>query len=184
MSISVPAEMPSILNESTDGLTLLDGDPSTIQCQSTHTRPAATISWKIGSSVLSDTDTREVSEAGGLVSVISTVSLVAQQIFHNTVIICQSKLSGQTGTPETRKLLKVWCKYVQTKALAHLRQRLISEEIIYQWLWHQNPYLLFYYSKAYQHDHVTGWVVLIWTNEILQITMVFNDDLHGDSEII
>ena len=33
-------------------------------------------------------------------------------------------------------------------------------------------------------NHVTGRVVQIWTNEILQITMVFNVDLHGDSEII
>ena len=32
--------------------------------------------------------------------------------------------------------------------------------------------------------HVTGQVVQIWTSEILQIPMVFNDDLHGDSEII
>ena len=110
--ISVPAAVPLILNESSDGLTLLDGDPSTVQCQSTPTRPAAMISWKIGNSVLSDTNTREVTEAGGLVSVISTVSLVAQQVFDNTDIICQSKSSGQTDTPETRKLLKVWCKYI------------------------------------------------------------------------
>ena len=154
MLISVPAAVPLILNESTDDLTLLDGDPSTIQCQSTPTRPAATISWKIGNSVLSNTNTREVPEAGGLVSVISTVSLVAQHSFHNTDIICQSKINGQTGTPETRKLLRVWCKYVQTKASAHLCQRIISEEIIYQWLWHQTPNLLFHYSKAYQH---VGW---------------------------
>ena len=112
MLISVPAAVPLILNESTDGLTLLDGDPSTIQCQSTPTRPAATISWKIGNSVFSDTDTREVTEAGGLVSIISTLSLVVQQVFDNTEIICQSKINGQTGTPETRKLLKVWCKYI------------------------------------------------------------------------
>ena len=107
--------MPSILNESAGGLTLLDGDLSTIQCQSTPTRPAATISWMIGDSVLSDTDTREVTEDGGLVSIISTVSLVVQQSFHDADIICQSKINGQTGaTPETRKLLKVWCKYIQS----------------------------------------------------------------------
>ena len=106
--------MPSILNESAGGLTLLDGDLSTIQCQSTPTRPAAIITWKIGNSVLSDTDTREVVEDGGLVSIISTVSLIAQQVFDNTDIICQSKINGQTGaTPETRKLIKVWCKYAQ-----------------------------------------------------------------------
>ena len=113
MLIAVTAAVPSILNESTDGLTLLDGVVSTVQCQSTHTRPAATIYWKIGSSILSNTNTKEVSEAGGLVSVISTVSLVAQQVFDNTDIICQSKINGQTGTPETRKLLKVWCKYIK-----------------------------------------------------------------------
>ena len=112
--IAVTAAVPSILNESAGGLTLLDGDLSTIQCQSTPTRPAATISWKIGSSVLSDTDTREVTEAGGLVSTISTVSLVAQQVFNDANIICQSKINGQTGTPETRKLLKVWCKYIHS----------------------------------------------------------------------
>ena len=33
-------------------------------------------------------------------------------------------------------------------------------------------------------DLVTGGVVQIWTSEILQKTMVFNDDLHGDSEIL
>ena len=115
MLIAVTAAVPSILNESTDGLILLDGVPSTIQCQSTPTRPAATISWKIGSSVLSDTDTREVTEAGGLLSIISTVSFVVQQVFHNTDIICQSKINGQTGAaPETRKLLKVWCKYIKS----------------------------------------------------------------------
>ena len=37
---------------------------------------------------------------------------------------------------------------------------------------------------AFFNTFVTGQVVLIWTSEILQITMVFNDDLHGDSEII
>ena len=115
MLISVPAAVPLILNESTDGLTLLDGDPSTIQCQSTPTRPAATIFWKIGNSVLTHTNTREVSEAGGLVSIISTVSLVAQKVFNNADIICQSKINGQIGTPETRKLLKVLCKYIQFK---------------------------------------------------------------------
>ena len=114
MLISVPAAVPLILNESSDGLTLLNGDPSTVQCQSTPTRPAPTISWKIGNSVLSDTITREVPEAGGLVSIISTVSLVAQQVFHNADIICQSKINGQNGTPETRKLLKIWCKYIQS----------------------------------------------------------------------
>ena len=127
MLIAVTAAVPSILNESTDGLTLLDGVVSTVQCQSTHTRPAATISWKIGSTVLSDTNTRGVTEAGGLVSVISTVSLVAQREFHNTDIICQSKINGQTGTPETRKLLRVWCKY-----LAHLSRRFIGKVLIYQ----------------------------------------------------
>ena len=106
--------MPSILNESAGGLTLLDGDLSTIQCQSTPTRPAAIITWKIGNSVLSDTDTREVAENGGLVSIISTVSFVARKVFHNTDIMCQSKINGQTGTPETRKLLTVWCKYAQS----------------------------------------------------------------------
>ena len=114
MLISVPAEVPSILNESTDGLTLLDGDSSTILCQSTPTRPASTISWKVGNSFLLDTNTREVPEAGGLVSVISTVSLVAQLVFNNANIICQSKINGQIGTPETRKLLKVLCKYIQS----------------------------------------------------------------------
>ena len=148
MLIAVTAAVPSILNESTDGLILLDGDPSTIQCQSTPTRPAATISWKIGNSVFSDTDTREVTEAGGLVSIISTVSLVANQSFHNTDIICQSKINGQTGTPETRKLLKVWCKYILSDFVCS-HERFIGEEIIYQWLWHQNPNLLFHYSKTY-----------------------------------
>ena len=32
--------------------------------------------------------------------------------------------------------------------------------------------------------HVSGQVVQIWASEILQIPMAFNDDLHGDSEII
>ena len=115
MLIAVTAAVPSILNESTDGLTLLDGGPSTIQCQSTPTRPAAIITWKIGNSVLSNTNTRAVSEDRGLVSIISTVSLIAQQAFHNTNITCQSKISGQTGAaPETRKLLRVWCKYGKT----------------------------------------------------------------------
>ena len=114
MLIAVTAAVPSILNESTGGLTLLNGDVSTVQCQSTHTRPAATISWMIGNSVLSDTNTREVPEAGGLVSIISTVSLVAQKVFNDDDIICQSKIDGQTETPETRKLLKVWCKYIKS----------------------------------------------------------------------
>ena len=117
MLIAVTAAVPSILNETTDGLTLFDGDSSTVQCQSTPTRPAATISWKIGNSVLSGTNTREVFEDGGLVSVISTVSLVVQQVFDNTDIICQSKINGQTGTPETRKLLKVWCRYILSNFL-------------------------------------------------------------------
>ena len=150
MFIAVPAAVPLILNESTDGLTLLDGDLSTIQCQSTPTRPAATISWKIGNSDLSNTDTREVTEAVGLVSIISTVSLVAQKVFNNADIICQSKIDGQNGTPETRKLLKVLCKYIQSKTLAHQSPGFISEVMIYQWLWHQNPYLLIHYSKTYQ----------------------------------
>ena len=35
-----------------------------------------------------------------------------------------------------------------------------------------------------RHGDVTGRVVQIWTNfKILQIPMVFNDDLHGDSEL-
>ena len=112
--IAVTAAVPAILNESAGGLTLLDGDLSTVQCQSTPTRPAATISWMIGNSVLSDTNTREVAEDGGLVSIISTVSLVVQQVFNDADIICQSKINGQTGTPETRKLLKVWCKYIRS----------------------------------------------------------------------
>ena len=147
MLIAVPAAVPRILNESVGGLILLDGDPSTIQCQSTHTRPAAIITWKIRSSVLSDTNTREVPEAGGLVSVISTVSLVAQRSFNDADIICQSKINDQSGAaPETRKLLRVWCKYVQSKLLAHLSQRFICELIIYHWLWHQHFFIspLFY----------------------------------------
>ena len=132
MLIAVPAAVPSILNESTDVLTLLDGDSSTVQCQSTPTRPAATITWKIGNSVQSDTNTREVPEAGRLVSVISTVSLVAQQSFNDADIICQSKINDQRGAaPETRKVLKVWCKYIQSKTLAHQSPGFISEVMIY-----------------------------------------------------
>ena len=155
MLIAVPAAVPRILNESAGGLILLDGDVSTVQCQSTPTRPASTITWKIRSSVLSDTNTIEVPEAGGLVSVISTLSLVAQQSFSDADIICQSKINDQSGAaPETTKLLKVWCKYVQSKHLAHLSQRFICKLIIYHWLWHQTFFFIFHYSITYQDDHV------------------------------
>ena len=56
-------------------------------------------------------------------------------------------------------------------------------------------YLILYWKKIkrlpenleyteMQHSDVTGRVVQIWIHfKILQITMVFNDDLHGDSEL-
>ena len=112
MFIIVVAAIPSFLNSSSNGFTLLDGDPYTIQCQSTPTRPAAVITWKIGNNDLTSTTTREVTEDGGLVSVISTLSLYAQTSYHNSEIICESKISRQTKTPETRATLIIWCKYI------------------------------------------------------------------------
>ena len=110
MFIIVVAVIPSFLNSSSNGFTLLDGDTYTIQCQSTPTRPAGIISWKIGNEPLTNTNTREVTEDGGLVSVISTLSLYAQTSHHDSEIICESKISGQSNTPETRTTLIIWCK--------------------------------------------------------------------------
>ena len=110
--ITVVAEIPSFLNASTFDFTLLDGDPYTIQCQSTPTRPAAIITWKIRNNDITNTstNTREVTEDGGLMSVISTLSLYAQRSYHQSEIICDSKIIRQSNTPETRKTLIIWCK--------------------------------------------------------------------------
>ena len=112
MFILVVAAIPSFLNSSTNGFTLLNGDNYTIQCQSTPTRPAAIVTWKIKNNDLTNTNTREVPGNGGLVSVISTLSLYAQTSYHESEIICESKISGQTDTPETKTTVIIWCKYL------------------------------------------------------------------------
>ena len=111
MFITVLAAIPSFLNSLTNGFTLLNGDTYSIQCQSTPTRPAAVITWKIGNVPLTTTETGEVIGSRGLVSVISTLSLYAQKSYHNSEIICESKVTEQHYTPETKALLIIWCKY-------------------------------------------------------------------------
>ena len=110
MFITVLAGNPSFLNSSTNGFTLLDGGNYAIQCQSTPTRPAAIITWKIRNHVLTNTNTREVTGNGGLVSFISTLSLYAEKSYHDLEIICESKITKQDNTPETRTKLIIWCK--------------------------------------------------------------------------
>ena len=112
MFITVLAAIPSFLNSSTNGFILLNGDTYTIQCQSTPTRPAAVIAWKIMNVPLTTTKTREVTESRGLVSVISTLSLYAQRSYHESEIICESKITEQHTIPETKASLIIWCKYL------------------------------------------------------------------------
>ena len=45
-------------------------------------------------------------------SVISTLSLDAQKSYYNSEIICESKITEQHTTPETKASLIIWCKYL------------------------------------------------------------------------
>ena len=111
LSFLVMARTPTIQNGTTDSVILLEDDSYIIYCQSTDTRPASVMSWKLDSSVISDTTSTESTTAENLSNVISAISISPTRQHNGSQLICESHIPGQTPSTETSKIMIVWCKY-------------------------------------------------------------------------
>ena len=105
------AAAPQIINGSMTSLIVMENENYTIQCRSSNTRPAAVMSWKLGTSVISDISFGEHSTANNLVYVVSIFLFTPRRQHNGSQLICESHIHGQRHSTITRKTIIVWCKY-------------------------------------------------------------------------
>ncbi|XP_060599969.1 hemicentin-2-like [Ruditapes philippinarum] len=105
--VTVHATTPTLTNKTTGSMILLENDPITMECITSATRPAATVTWWKGSSSLTNIQNTNISQ-GNLISVKSVVSFTPRKADDRKVIFCQSFVSGQDNRPSAQQAIKVY----------------------------------------------------------------------------
>ncbi|XP_060607198.1 basement membrane-specific heparan sulfate proteoglycan core protein-like, partial [Ruditapes philippinarum] len=86
---------------------LLENDTVSMECITSATRPAATVTWWKGSSSLTNIQNTEINQ-GNLISVKSVISFTPRKADDRKVISCQSFLSGQANRPSAQQTVTVY----------------------------------------------------------------------------
>ncbi|XP_060559765.1 synaptogenesis protein syg-2-like [Ruditapes philippinarum] len=105
--VTVYAATPTLTNKTTGSMILLENDPITMECITSATRPAATVTWWKGSSSLTNINNTNINK-GNLISVKSVVSFTPRKVDNRKVISCQSVVSGQDNRPSAQQTITVY----------------------------------------------------------------------------
>ncbi|XP_060599960.1 hemicentin-1-like [Ruditapes philippinarum] len=105
--VKVYATTPTLTNKTTGSMILLETDPITMECITSATRPAATVTWWKGSSSLTKIQNTNINQ-GNLISVKSVVSFTPGKADDRKVISCQSVVSGQDNRPSAQQTITVF----------------------------------------------------------------------------
>ena len=82
-----------------------------MECITSPTRPAATVTWLKGTSTLTNIKNTNVTQ-GNLVYVKNVVTFTPGKSDNRKVITCQSFVPGQDPRPSAQQTITVYCTYL------------------------------------------------------------------------